>query len=168
MSVAHGGSLEYDLVKKRYLKALSANDKEACLQALGRTKKSALAQDLLQLATSSDVPIQDSHQASSALAANNFTRDEVWKFTRDQWARLHERLGKNNVCMDRWMKMGLSSYTDSEIAKDIAQFFQDKDTRAFDRTLVVIRDTIRGNAKYKERDEGLVLEWLQAHGYASR
>lgn len=62
--------------------------------------------------------------------------------------------------------MGLNKYADHAIEQDIASFFEDKDNRGYDRSLVVISDTIKGNANYKQRDEKLVLEWLKAHGYA--
>lgn len=166
MNVANGGRLEYDAVKQEYIKSASVNDKEACLQALGRTVDPRLAQDFLEFVTSEDVPIQDSHHGANAVSANNRTRGEVWKFTKTQWNRLNDRLAVNNVCMDRWMKMGLNNYSDHDIEKDISQFFRDKDTRSYDRSLVVISDTIKGNANYRQRDEKLVLEWLQAHGYA--
>lgn len=166
MNVASGGRPEYDAVKQEYIKSASVNDKEACLQALGRTADPKLAQDLLEFVTSEDVPIQDSHHGPSAVSANNRTRGEVWKFTKTQWKRLNDRLAVSTVCMDRWMKMGLNNYSDHDIEKEISQFFQDKDTRTYDRSLVVISDTIKGNANYRQRDEKLVLEWLQAHGYA--
>lgn len=166
MTVASGGHSEYDAVKQEYFRSTSANDKDACLQALGRARESELARDLLEFVTSEAVPIQDSHYGPSAVSANNSTRNEVWKFTQRQWRRLNDRLGVSNVCMDRWMKMGLNSYSDHGIEKEISEFFKDKDSRAYDRSLVVISDTIKGNANYKQREEKLVLEWLEAHGYA--
>lgn len=166
MNVANGGRAEYETVKEDYLKSTSVIDKESCLQALGRTKDAKLAQDMLEFVTSEKVPIQDSHQGPITVSANNSTREEVWKFTTTQWKRLNDRLGVSNICMDRWMKMGLKSYSDYGIEKEISDFFKDKDTGAFDRSLVVISDSIKGNANYRQRDEGLVLEWLQAHGYA--
>lgn len=166
MNVANGGRSEYETVKHEYLKSTSMNDKDACLHALGRTKDSEFARDMLEFVTSSNVPIQDSRYGPSAVSANNSTRDEVWKFTKTQWQRLNDRLGVSNICMDRWMKMGLNNYSDHSIREEISEFFKDKDTRAYDRSLVVVSDTIKGNANYKQRDEGLVLEWLEAHGYA--
>ena len=63
------------------------------------------------------------------------------------------------------MKTGLINYSDFGIESEISEFFKDKDTRAYERSLVVISDTIKGNAKYKQRDEKLVLEWLEVKGY---
>jgi ERAP1-like C-terminal domain len=166
MSVANGGRSEYEAVKQEYLKSTSANDKETCLQALGRTRGVELARDMLEFVTSEAVPIQDAHYGPSTVSANNTTREEVWRFTKGQWKRLNDRLGVNNICMDRWMKMGLSNYSDHSIQTDISDFFKDKDTRAYDRSLIVITDTIKGNTNYKQRDEQLVEEWLESHGYA--
>ncbi len=165
MSIANGGQSEYNAVKEEYLKSNSANDKEACLQALGRSTDPKVARDLLEFVTSEDVPIQDSHYGASAISANNSTRDEMWKFTKTQWKRLNDRLAVSNIVMDRWMKTGLINYSDFGIESEISEFFKDKDTRAYERSLVVISDTIKGNAKYKQRDEKLVLEWLEVKGY---
>lgn len=51
------------------------------------------------------------------------------------------------------------------VADEIAGFFKDKDVRGYDKGLAVIDDTIRSHAKYRERDEGVVREWLKANGY---
>jgi aminopeptidase N len=166
MSVANGGRSEYDAVKKEYLKSTSVNDKEICLKALGRARDAELARDILEFVTSEDVPIQDAHCGANAVSANNTTREEVWRFTKGQWKRLNDRLAVNNVCMDRWMKMGLANYSDLAIEKEISDFFKDKDIRAYDRSLIVISDTIKGNANYRRRGEQLVEEWLVSHGYA--
>jgi hypothetical protein len=64
------------------------------------------------------------------------------------------------------MKMGLPNYSDMAVEKDISNFFRDKDTSAFARSLVIISDNITANANYKARDEQKLLEWLKANGYA--
>ena len=165
MSVGNGGRSEYDTVKQEYISSTSVNDKEACLQALSRSKDRELARDFLEFVTSEAVPIQDSHHGANGISTNNYTRDEIWDFTKTEWKRLNDRLGVSKICLDRWMKMGLDHFASNEIERDIAEFFEDKDTRGFDRALVVISDTIKSNASYQARDEGLVLEWLEAHGY---
>jgi ERAP1-like C-terminal domain len=166
MSVANGGRSEYDAVKREYLKSTSVSDKEICLKALGRARDAELARDILEFVTSEEVPIQDAHFGPNAVSANDTTREEVWRFTKGQWKRLNDRLAVNNLCMDRWMKMGLGNYSDRAIEKEISDFFKDRDTRAYDRSLIVISDTIKGNANYRQRDEQLVEEWLVSHGYA--
>ena len=166
MNVAQGGHAEYQAIKDEYGRDSSVDGKELCIQAMGHTKNPELAANLLDFVTSESVPPQDSHSGPHAVANNNDTRDVVWEYTKSNWERIHKRLSVSNIVLDGWIKLSLVQYSDLQIEQEINEFFKDKDTRAHDRSLVVVSDNIKGNAKYKERDEELVLEWLKAHGYA--
>jgi aminopeptidase N len=166
VNVAQGGEAEFQAVKDEYIQTTSVDGKEICLAAMGRTKKHELATDLLDFVTSDSVPPQDAHGVASSLANNNESRIVFWEYTKSKWERVHARLSGSNVVMDRWIKIGLAHYSDFGIEEDIQKFFKDKETKAYERSLVIVSDTIKGNAKYKQRDEQLVLEWLKAHGYA--
>lgn len=166
LSIANGGQAEYDAVKNEFLTTQSVDVKETCLQALGRSKSKDHARDLLEFVISDAVPPQDAHGGIVAVAANNETRNVAWEFTRDNWDRVEKKLAVTSVVIDRWVKMGLASYSDPSIRDDITRFFKDKKTGAFSRSLVIISDTITGNANYKQRDEAQLAEWLKAHGYA--
>lgn len=167
MAIANGGKEEWTAVKDEYLKTQSVDGKEICLSALGRSKDKNAAKELLEFATSDNVPPQDAHSAVVSVAGNNECRIAAWEFTRDQWDRVKGRLGVSNIVLDRWIKMGLTGYSDIAVEQDIAAFFKDKDTTAFARSLDIISNSIKANASYKERDEKELLEWLSAHGYAS-
>lgn len=69
------------------------------------------------------------------------------------------------VVLERFLKTSLKNFSSFDVEKDIATFFAHKDCKGFDRGLAVAQDTITGNAKYKQRDEARVREWLSAHGY---
>ena len=165
LAVANGGQDEYLAVKEECSKTSTVDGKEICIQALGKAKNSESANNLLNFVTSEEVPIQDSHGGIIAIAANNETRNVAWEYTKAQWDRVKKRLGVSNIVLDRWIK-SLGSYSDHAIEQDIHEFFKDKETGSFNRSLVIISDTIKGNANYKARDEKVLLEWLQAHGYA--
>lgn len=164
--ISEGGQKEYDSVKEEYISTDSVDGKEICLAALGRTKDAALVKDYLNFAFSDKVAIQDVHSSALSLAANSKVRHLLWEYMKNNWSTVEGRLSANNVVFERFVRMGLSKFADHRTGEDIASFFQDKDTSAYDRALVIVSDTIRTNARYKERDEKLVLEWLQAHGYA--
>ena len=166
MNVAQGGEAEYQTVKDEYITTTSVDGKETCLAAMGRTKKRELATDLLDFVTSESVRPQDAHGVATSLANNNESRIVFWEYTKSNWERIHARFSVSYIVLDRWIKMGLAQYSDFAIEEDIQKFFKDKDTKAYGRSLVVVSDTIKGNAKYKQRDEQRVLEWLKAHGYA--
>lgn len=68
--------------------------------------------------------------------------------------------------LDRFLKLSLQKFNDRETEQEIKKFFAGRDNRGYDRTLGVVSDTILGRASYKERDAGVILEWLKIHGYA--
>lgn len=164
--ISEGGRKEYDAVKEEYLHTDSVDGKEICLAVLGRTKDADLIKDYLDFVFSDHVAIQDMHSGAVSVAGNSQVRHLLWDYMKNNWAAVEKRLSANNVVFERFVRMGLSKFTDRGIESDIDQFFKNKDTSAYTRGLVIVFDTVRTNARYKERDEKLVLEWLQAHGYA--
>lgn len=165
LNVSEGGRKEYDAVKEEYLRTDSVDGKEICLAAMGRTKEPALVQDYLDFVFSDKVAIQDAHSGAVSLAANAKMRHLLWDYMKTNWASVEARLSSNNVVFERFVRMGLSKFAEHQIGDDIANFFKNKDTSAYDRALVIVSDNIRTNASYKERDETLTVEWLQAHHY---
>jgi hypothetical protein len=166
ITIAEGGRDKYDSVKEEYIKTDSVDGKEICLAALGRVTDADLVYDYLDFVFSDKVAIQDVHNGAVALAANSKVRHLLWEYMKRNWDAVEARLSANNVVFERFVRMGLSKFADHNIGADIASFFKNKDTSPYDRALVIVADSIRTNANYKERDERLVLEWLQSHGYA--
>lgn len=164
--ISEGARKEYESVKEEYLHTDSVDGKEICLAALGRTKDATLVKEYLDFIFSDKVAIQDMHSGAVSLAANSKVRHVLWEYMKNNWATVEGQLSANNVVFERFVRMGLSKFADHGIGADITSFFQNKDTSAYNRALVIVSDTIRTNARYKERDEKLVLQWLQAHGYA--
>ncbi|KAL8789622.1 MAG: hypothetical protein Q9213_001058 [Squamulea squamosa] len=168
INVAESGKEAYQAVKDEYLNTTSIDGKEICLQALGRVQTTELVNDFMDFQFSDAVKVQDVHSGSIALAANSKARDALWQYIKDHWNTVYKKLSGNSVVLDRYLKNSLQKFASHEKEKDISDFFQDKDTKGFDRGLVQVSDTVRGNANYKERDEELVLEWLTAHGYTTK
>jgi hypothetical protein len=161
----YGGADEYEKLKKEWHSTSSVDGKEIALRAMGRIQTPGLLSDYLAF-MSKDVPIQDVHTAGMALGANAKTRAGLWKYIKDNFSELHQRLSVNMVVLDRFLRVSLNKFSDMETEKDIASFFADKDNRGYDRTLNILSDTISGRAAYKERDGKVILEWLKANGYA--
>lgn len=69
------------------------------------------------------------------------------------------------VVLDRFLRITLTTFTSEGIAQEISNFFKEKDNTGYDRSLGVIADSIKSNAAYRERDSGILQEWLSAHGY---
>jgi aminopeptidase N len=165
ISIRHGAKSEYDALKKEWFTTTSIDGKEIALRALGRIQDQSLLPDFLDFLFK-DVAVQDMHTGASALAANPSMRHGLWKYIQENFDPIKERLGKNMVVLDRFLKMSLNKFNDRKTEQEIASFFEGKDNRGYDRTLNVVSDTIIGRATYKERDEKIILEWLKANSYA--
>ncbi|KAL5352847.1 hypothetical protein ACLOAV_002795 [Pseudogymnoascus australis] len=176
INVKYGGRAAYNAVKAEWENTTSIDGKETSLRALGRIEdiKSAededplapnLLKDLLDF-MANGVPTQDVHTPASTLGVNPKTRLGLWTYIKENWEPLRERLGKNMVVLDRFLKLSLQNFSDLETEADIAAFFADKDNRGYDRTLGVVSDSIKGRASYRLRDAEPLLEWLKANQYA--
>lgn len=165
IAIRTGGKEEFAALKKEFQTTTSIDGKEIALRALGRIEDISLLSEYLKLLFT-DVAVQDLHTGATALSVNPRTRHALWKYIQDNWEPIRERLGKNMVVLDRFLKVSLNKFNDRETEAEIKQFFAEKDNRGYDRTLNVISDTILGRATYKERDAAVLLEWLKTHGYA--
>ena len=164
--ITEGGTEAYSALKNEYQSTNSIDGKEICLQAMGRVQSAELAHDFLNFQFSDKVAVQDVHSGSIALAANPKTREEMWKYVKENWSAVHKKLASNSVVLDRYLKQSLSKFASFDVEQDIKSFFENKDTKGYDRGLVQVSDAVKGNASYKKRDEKLVQEWLEAHGYS--
>ena len=164
IAIKFGGKDAYKAVQNEYLTTTSVDGKEITLQAMGQVQTPDLAQDYLAFGFDK-VAIQDVHSVGGSLANNSKVRDQVWTYIKDHWSMIRERLGGNMVVLERFLRVCLQKFASGETEGDIRGFFEGKETEGFDRGLAVVGDTIRGNARYRERDAGVVREWLGANGY---
>ena len=165
LNVANGGRSEYETVQQEYLHTDSVDGKDICLVAMGRTKEASLVKEYLDFVFSDAVAVQDIHNGAAALAANVWGRYLMWEYLKAHWDMVASQLATNTIVIERFLGLALPKFADYEVAKDIASFFGDKDQRGYDRALVIVLDSIRTNARYRERDEKRTLEWLASHGY---
>ena len=163
--VREGGKPAYEAILNEYSSTTTIDGKEICLLALGKIQTIDLVRSFLDFQFSDKVALQDVHTGSVSLAANSKVRNALWQYIKENWDTVRQKLSASPVVIDRYFKTCLSTFASHEIEKDIAAFFKDKDTKAYDRGLIQVSDTVRANANYKERDEALVLEWLRTHDY---
>jgi aminopeptidase N len=165
IAVRYGGSAEYEAVKKEWSTALSFDGKEIALSSLAQIQDITLLPDFLKFIFNS-AATQDMHIAAAALAANSKTRAGLWEYIKKNWEMVREKLGGKMTVLDRFLKSSLVEFTDLETEEDIAEFFNGKDNRGYDRTLRVTSDIIKGRAAYREREKDTLLVWLETNGYA--
>ncbi|WPH04075.1 Hypothetical protein R9X50_00696000 [Acrodontium crateriforme] len=165
ISIKNGGEEAYKAIQNEYLTTTSVDGKEITLQSMGQVQSAELAQDYLKFAFAGNVATQDLHSVGGSLGNNSKVRSEVWSYVKANWSMLRERLGGNMVVLERFLRTALVKFADMETERDIEAFFSEKNNEGYDRGLAVVSDTIKGNARYRERDTENVREWLKAHGY---
>jgi len=124
-------------------------------------------EDFMNFQLSDAVAIQDAPDGAMSLSRNPKVREPLWAYIKENWERIHSKLAANSIIIDRFVKTVLSVYTSFEMQQEIATLFKGKDALNYERSLVQVLNTVKGNASYRERDEELVLEWLKTHGYVT-
>ncbi|KAF2672497.1 hypothetical protein BT63DRAFT_369286 [Microthyrium microscopicum] len=166
-AVKTGGQAEFDAIKKFYTETTAVDGKEIALSTLGRVQTPELAKAFLDFTFSPVVAVQDRHTCGASLGGHSTGRTVLWDYIKTNWdSKVFPELSGNMVVLERFLRVALKHFSSFEVEKDIGQFFKDKDCRGFDRGLSVVRDTVISSAKYKERDEARIREWLKASGYA--
>ncbi len=146
--------------------------KEVCLQSMSQVYDPAVITGMLLpwlfgLEAATAVPSGDMHILAAALAGQAVGRPLLWRHIRDNWhTAVVPKIGGNPIVLDRFVRVSLSKFSDLTALAEIEAFFADKDTKAFDRTLETVKDSIRGRAAYRRRDAAVLREWLVANGYA--
>ena len=164
-----------EALKKEWYSGSSIDGKDLCLASLGHVRDPELiTQNLLPFLFNSSppappsesVPSVDTHTLGGSLASNLVARPLLWKYIQDNWAQATAKMA-NPVVLDRFVKSTLNKFTDEKYIAEIDAFFAGQDTAAFDRTLLQVKDAIRGRAAYRARDASVIKEWLSANGYLS-
>lgn len=147
----------------------AVDGKDVCLQALGHVPDARLVTDVLlpflfNTGGGNVVPAADVHTLATGMAGNRVARPLLWAFLRGSWGRVMAKVGGNPVVLDRLVRVSLRKFADLETLGEIDAFFEQdgvkQDAKAFDRTLLTVKDTIRARAAYRARDGDRLSAWL--------
>ncbi|OAA37654.1 Peptidase M1, alanine aminopeptidase/leukotriene A4 hydrolase [Metarhizium rileyi] len=159
-----------EIIKSEWFNTKSIDGKLICLSALSAPDEEQILKEHIvpfnfnASPPSNAVNAADMHVLGMGLAGNPVGRQVQWTFMKANWDACVAKLG-NPIVVDRFMRVSLGGFTDASAVDDIEQFFKEKDTKSFDRTLETVKDKIRGRAAYKQRDSAALKEWLGAHNY---
>ncbi|KAG6266511.1 hypothetical protein E4U47_005743 [Claviceps purpurea] len=168
-AVKNDAARAVEILKKEWFTTKSIDGKMLCLSALSAPEDEQILKDLVAFNFNTGPPnnannAADMHVLGMGLSGNPVGRQVQWAFMKNNWDACVAKLG-NPIVVDRFVRVSLGGFTDVAAVEDIEQFFKDKDTKSFDRTLETVKDKIRGRAAYKARDSALLKEWLGVNGY---
>ena len=159
-------SEKFGLILHEVTHPTSLDSREIALESLGHINDKELSQKLIGYLINPDiVPTMDSHFLGRSLSTNASTKDEFWKFFKENYDEFYKLMSTNMVVLDRFIKLTLGKYQSMAMYNEIKNFFSLKDVHGFERSYKQVLDNILINSSWVERDLNEVKEWLQANGY---
>jgi len=168
MALVHGGEAEYNAILARWHEAPTADERNTCLRVLGRAKSPELIQRTLGLALSGEVKMQDIYMPIGGLRSHTEGINERWQWMCDNWTEIVKRLPPGLTMLSSVVGLCAGAFTRQEQLVKVQEFFKDKDTKGFDRSLEQTLDSIRAKDSWLNRDAKDVKSWLQENGYLGK
>ncbi|ORY04712.1 aminopeptidase [Basidiobolus meristosporus CBS 931.73] len=159
--VKNGGQQEYEAVLKIYEETTTADQKLFALAALGSTSQPELIQRSLDFAISDSVRPQDIIYIISSIGSNPIGREPLWKFVSDHWDILCDRYAGSMATLGNIVKYSTGDFAEDAKAKEVEEFFKDKNTKDIDRPLQQSLEKLRANAAWLNRSREDVEKWLK-------
>jgi aminopeptidase 2 len=108
------------------------------------------------------------YQPISGVRSHREGVEILWAWFKENYDSLVKKLPPGLSMLGSVVAMCTSNFTSFEQAKEVAEFFKDKDTKGFDRAVAQTMDSIAAKASWVERDAKDVEEWLKKAGYLNR
>lgn len=162
----NGGAEEYNFILNEVKTAPTSDEKNDALRSLGRAKSPELIQRTLDLALSDVVKTQDIYLPLAGLRTSPEGVNALWKWLTSNYDAITAKLPPSFSMLGTVVQLCASGYTKHEHVKLIEDFFKDKSTKGFDRTLAQALDAVRARANWVERDGEDVKTWLKDNGYS--
>lgn len=155
----------YEAIFQEVIKPSTVDSAEIALSALGSVVDSKWIDHGLAYILSDEVPSQDTHSLAGTLAANPAARWKSWEYLKANWDAIYAKFSTNMVVLDRLVRLMITNFSSEKAYQEIEQFYKDKNTHGFDRSLGQALDNIKSNAQWVDRDAAQVKEWLVEQKY---
>ncbi|KAK2741234.1 Aminopeptidase 2 mitochondrial [Myotisia sp. PD_48] len=165
IALRHGGEKEYDVVLDRYRNAPTSSEKNTALRSLGSASDPKLIQRTLALSLSDEVRSQDIYMPLSGLRVHSEGVLARWEWLHSNWDAVTKRIPPAFSMLGTVIQMTCGALSTEQQLKEVEEFFKNKDTKGFDRSLAQSLDAIRAKAGWLKRDVDDVKAWLKANGY---
>ena len=165
MCVRDGDESDWQALLDRFHAAPTADERNTCLRALGRTKDDKLIAKTLDLALSGTVKMQDIYMPIGGLSSTGKGVQSRFDWMKKHWDVIVEKLPPSMTMLSSVVSICISGFTTESQKQDVADFFQDKDKKGYDRSLEQSFDSIQAKCNWLARDRDDVSGWLKQNGY---
>ncbi|RJE21269.1 Aminopeptidase [Aspergillus sclerotialis] len=161
----HGTEKEYNVVLDRFFNAPTSDEKTTALRCLGAAEDPALIKRTLDLASGDQVKNQDIYMPLGGLRNHPAGIEARWTWLKSNWDAIYKRLPPALGMLGTVVQLTTASFCTEEQLKDVQAFFQDKDTKGFDRAVEQSLDAIRAKVSWIQRDRADVETWLKTNSF---
>ncbi|KAJ1310324.1 hypothetical protein OPQ81_007063 [Rhizoctonia solani] len=158
IAVQHGGEEEHEAVKKIAENPPTPSSKIAAMLAMTYAQDKALVEKTLKYMDTS-VKDQDIMYYFAGLSGNRASRRRVAEYFKENYDKLFKRF-EGNFSLNYLVKYSFESFSTEQDAQDVEKFFKDKDSSKYNLALAQSLDSIRANAKWLERSQHDVAQWM--------
>ncbi|KAH7340339.1 leucyl aminopeptidase [Rhizoctonia solani] len=147
IAVHHGGEEEYEAVKKIAENPPTPSSKIAAMLAMTYVQDKTLIEKTLK------------YMDTSGLSANRASRRRIAEYFKENYEQLYKRF-EGNFSLNYLVKYSFDSFSTEQDAKDVEEFFKNKDSSKYNLALAQTLDSIRASAKWLERSRDDVAQWM--------
>lgn len=160
-----GGEAEYEALLNIYKNPQSIDEKITALRALGRFENVEILKKVLALTMDGSVRPQDIYIPLQGMRASAIGIKTLFGWLKNNWDEIQKMLPPGLTMLSSVVKVCTSGFTSMEQYHEVEDFFKDKDTKGYDKSLAQSLEVIKGNANWVARDGNDVKQWLKSHGY---
>ncbi|CAE6452278.1 unnamed protein product [Rhizoctonia solani] len=155
IAVQHGGEEEYEAIAEN---PPTPSSKIAAMLAMTYAQDKALIEKTLKYMDTS-VKDQDIMYYFAGLSGNRASRRRIAEYFKENYEKLFKRF-EGNFSLNYLVKYSFDSFSTEQDAKDVEEFFKDKDSSKYNLALAQSLDSIRASAKWLERSRDDVAQWM--------
>ncbi|CUA72325.1 hypothetical protein RSOLAG22IIIB_00991 [Rhizoctonia solani] len=155
IAVQHGGEEEYEAIAEN---PPTPSSKIAAMLAMTYAQDKALIEKTFQYMDTS-VKDQDIMYYFAGLAGNRAGRRRVAEYFKENYEKIYKRF-EGNFSLNYLVKYAFDSLSSEQDAKDVEEFFKNKDTSKYNLALAQTLDSIRASAKWLGRSRDDVAQWM--------
>ncbi|XP_014243033.1 puromycin-sensitive aminopeptidase [Cimex lectularius] len=146
-----GNQDTYNSMLKLYRDESLQEEKDRILRSLGAIGDKKILTKVLEFTMSDEVRSQDKVFVVISVAMTKVGRELAWEFLKTNWVELLNRY-EGGFLLPRLVKHTMEDFASEEMAKEIEDFFANKDTSAAERSIQQSVETILLNAAWLKRD----------------
>ncbi|ODQ63581.1 aminopeptidase [Nadsonia fulvescens var. elongata DSM 6958] len=164
-ALKNGGEAEWNALLNIYKTTTAIDEKIVSLRSLGASSEPKLMEKTLALIFDGGVRSQDVYIPMQGLRSHPAGIRALWKWTTENWDKIVVLLPPGLSMLGSVVTINTSGFTKQVDLDAVKAYFETKNTKGFNMSLLQSQDQIKSKINWLERDAESVKAWLEQHKY---